>query len=263
MIIIAIIVVIIMGVLFTGCGGKPKPKPPDEPEIPKWEDYYPEGFKIPSIDLYNKWQTRNFDSIYWANYENEVRSIGALEGRQDKYDDYTLAMILTHKLPDGRYLFKWTDDMEIWGKVDHWGSPDEFLIRKDENGNPDPDGLFRDDCDGFAGFHCDYLYRLCNNNFLVWWLEIYWKRRFINKLNGSYYWKDLGHAITIYKRSPESNWRCFSNQQWLGMTDGIADIMDIVHKFVPLDKEEFKEQYEMVAIKARHPVTGKMLWELN
>jgi hypothetical protein len=123
-------------------------------------------------------------------------------------------------------------------------------------------GVISHNCDDMAGLHCDYLYRLGYMP-IVFWLEVYWKRRVLNTLNNTYYWKDLGHAVTIYKRTPEDNWRCFSNQQWLAMSNGVPEIKDIVYKFVPVNNPSFKDDYELTKIYGRHPVTGKLLFEVK
>jgi len=262
MIIVKILVLIVcclLALILGGCFKKPKPEPEPEPEPEdEWEDYYPVNWYKPVIDINaHKWRERNFDSPEWETYENTVLSLMKKVDRENKFDDLTLARILTSKTDDGRYLFKWTSDMEIWEETDHWATPAEFLILKDENGNPDPNGLYRDDCDGFAGFHCDFLYRLCNY-WIVWFIEVYWKKRYFNDFSNNYQWKAQGHAITIYQRTAGDMWRCFSNQTFLGMTNGYATIQEIIEKFCPDD-----ENHELNRVVARHPIEGELLWQIT
>ena len=253
-----IVGLIIIGSIFLflyGCNSKhpePTPEPDPEPEpTPEddWKEHYPKGYKIPIFDINkNKWGDRIFDSSKWKQYENRINEFMDKENRVE-YDDYSLAKVMTHK-ENGEYFFVWTDDMVTWDKRDYWATPAQFVIDK----------LGLGDCDDMAGLHCDYLYRLGYMP-IVFWLEIYWKRRVLNTLNNTYYWKDLGHAVTIYKRTPKDNWRCFSNQQWLGMSNGVPEIKDIVYKFVPVNNPSFKDDYELTKIYGRHPVTGKLLFE--
>ena len=114
-------------------------------------------------------------------------------------------------------------------------------------------GVISHNCDDFAGLHCYYLHDLCNY-YLTWWIEVYWQRKVT--ANGVDSWKSLGHAITIYKRSPESNWRCFSNQSLLGRTNGFETLEEIIRKFCPND-----DDHRLIKVAARHPMTGKLLWE--
>ncbi|MFA5559287.1 MAG: LAGLIDADG family homing endonuclease, partial [Methanofastidiosum sp.] len=118
-------------------------------------------------------------------------------------------------------------------------------------------GVISHNCDEHSGLHCDYLYRLCKL-WLVKWLEIYWKKRYWNSVSNSYQWKNLGHAITIFKETPESPWKCFSNQQFLGMTNGYQGIGEIVSKFCPKD-----DNHELIKVVARHPITGDLLWVID
>ena len=252
-----------IGLLLGGCIKKPKPEPGPEPEPEpepnpedKWKDYFPANWYIPFADWWNNWRKRDFESAEWQAYEQEVDRLFKLTERP-VLDDYALARILVTKLPDGRYFFKWTSDMDVWGLADHWSTPAEFLYcRKDEKGNCDPDGLYRDDCDGFAGLHCDILYRMIGYP-LVWFMEIYWQR----KKNDV--WVSYGHAITVYKREMEGNFRVFSNQSWVGMTNGYARPEDIIFVFVPINSPLQKDNYRLLYAKARHPLTGKLLWLLK
>lgn len=229
------------GFVIGGCTKKPKPdpdpQPNPEPDKPKWEDYYPKGYSKP-IDFHNKWIKRNFDSSRWSDYENKIIDFMLDEDRQGKFDELTLAKLLTHK-ENNKWFFTWTSDLETFGKEDYWSPPDEYVIDKHGLG----------DCDDFAGFHCDFLDRK-SKYWLVWWIEIYWQQR----SNGV--WKGLGHAITIFKETQESPWRCFSNQQYLGMSYGYADIADVVSKFCPKD-----DNHKLIKVVARHPMDGYMLWQ--
>jgi hypothetical protein len=256
--IIALIVIVIIAVMFLqGCNKKPVPTPnPDpEPDKPKWEDYYPIGHKIP-YDFYNKWIKRIFDSGRWLDYENKIINFMVDEDRKDIFDELTLAKLLTHKEND-KWFFTWTSDLEVFEKEDYWATPDEYVIDKNGLG----------DCDDFCGFHCDFLDRK-SKYWLVWWVEVYWKRYVKTNLknpDGSYVykWKSLGHAITILKRSPESNWKCFSNNSFLGMSNGFETLEEIIYKFVPVNDVRFKDQYELTRVRARHPIEGTLLWEVK
>lgn len=263
--VIKIAMLIMAGILalFIGaCKKKPEPPLPDpdpEPEPvpkPKWSDYYPKGWYVPTIDWGNKWRERDFDSPEWLQYERVLVELFKATGR-DLWNDAALSRILMTKLPDGRYLFKWTSDMAIWGVGDHWATPAEMLeCRKDEKGNCDPNGLYRDDCDGFAGLNCDVLHRIIQYP-LAWWIEIYWQRK------ANDVWRGSGHAITVYKREMEGNFRVFCNQSWVGMTNGYKSIEDIVYLYVPINNPDFKDNYNLRYVKARHPITGKLLWQVN
>lgn len=247
-----IALVVILTMFLQGCGKKEEESHEEEEQKPKWSDYYPLGWFIPALDYdKRKWNARDFDSARWKHYENRVINFMIDEGRKNKFDDLTLAKVLTHK-ENGNYFFVWTSDLEVFGKEDYWSAPDEYLIDKKGKG----------DCDDFAGFHCDYLHRICQYP-LVWWIEVYWKRRYWNNISDSYQWKNLGHAITIYKRSFEGNWRCFSNQQLLSMTNGVPEIKDIIYKFVPLNIQQFKDDYRLTLIRARNPITGELLFEVK
>jgi len=121
-------------------------------------------------------------------------------------------------------------------------------------------GVISHNCDDFAGFHCDFLDRK-SKYWLTWWIEIYWKRKYWNNVSNSYQWKSLGHAITILKRTPESNWKCFSNNSFLGMTSGFKTFEEIIYKFVPLNVPSQADNYKLTKVVAREPVTGKLLFE--
>ena len=240
------------GFVIGGCTKKPKPdpdpQPNPEPDKPKWEDYYPKEYSKP-IDFHNKWIKRNFDSSRWSDYENKIIDFMLDEDRQGKFDELTLAKLLTHKEND-KWFFTWTSDLETFGKEDYWSPPDEYVIDKHGLG----------DCDDFAGFHCDFLDRK-SKYWLTWWIEIYWKRKYWNNVSNSYQWKSLGHAITILKRTPESNWKCFSNNSFLGMTSGFKTFEEIIYKFVPLNVPSQADNYKLTKVVAREPVTGKLLFE--
>lgn len=244
----------IAGFFIGGCTRKtkPEPEPEPDPDKPKWEDYYPEGHTIPLIDFMKKrWQERNFKSSRWLDYENKIINFMIDEDRKDIFDELTLAKVLTHK-ENGKWFFTWTSDLEVFETEDYWATPDEYVIDKNGLG----------DCDDFAGFHCDYLYRL-SGYWLVWWIEVYWVRYVKTNLknpDGSYIyrWKNLGHAITILKRSPESKYKCFSNNSFLGMSNGFDTIDEIVRKFCPDD-----DNHKLTKVVARHPITGELLWEIK
>lgn len=255
MIIFAIIaIIVILAFALQGCNKKPIPTPEPEPEPdpdkPKWDIFYPFGATFPTFDFQkNNWQIRNFNSSRWLDYENKIINFMIDEDRKDIFDELTLAKLLTHK-ENGKYFFVWTSDLEVFEKEDYWAPPDEYVIDKHGLG----------DCDDFAGFHCDYLYRL-SQYWLVWWIEVYWKRKYWNKVSNSYQWKNLGHAITILKRSPESNWKCFSNNSFLGMTNGFETFEEIIYKFVPLNVPSQVDNYKLTKVVAREPVSGKLLFE--
>lgn len=253
MIIFVMVILLFLIVFLQGCRSPkpPVPEPPEPNPVEKvWEDYYPEGHTIPLIDFMKiRWQERNFKSSRWLDYENKIVNFMIDEDRKDKYDELTLANLLTHK-ENGRYFFTWTSDLETFGKEDYWSPPDEYVIDKHGLG----------DCDDFAGFHCDYLYRL-SQYWLVWWIEVYWKRKYWNDVSNSYQWKNLGHAITILKRTPESNWKCFSNNSFLGMSNGFETFEEIIYKFVPLNVPSQADNYKLTKVVAREPVSGKLLFE--
>jgi hypothetical protein len=243
--ILILIICCLLGLILGGCFKKPKPEPEPEPED-KWEDYYPAGWYKPLVDINAyKWQEREIDTDLWWEYENKLIEFMRIQGR-DIFDALALARVLTIKI-NGQYYFKWTSDMETWQQEDYWATPPQFVIEKKGKG----------DCDEHSGLHCDYLYRLCKL-WLVKWLEIYWKKRYWNSVSNSYQWKNLGHAITIFKETPESPWKCFSNQQFLGMTNGYQGIGEIVSKFCPKD-----DNHELIKVVARHPITGDLLWVID
>jgi len=244
----------IIGLFMGACSKRPKPPDPDpEPEPEKeWKDFFPRNWKIPVIDWGNKWRKRAFGSPLWLEYEQKVEGLYKQVDRP--FDDTGLSRMLMLKLPDGRYLFKWTSDMDIWGVEDYWATPPEFLVFKDADGNENPNGLYRGDCDVFAGMNCDILYRMMKYP-LVWWLEIYWQRQ-----SGGV-WRGLGHAITVYKRELEDNFRVFCNQSWVGMSYGYKDIEDVVQLYVPT--KTLPDNYNLLYVKARHPLTGKLLWQIQ
>jgi hypothetical protein len=243
---------LIILILLASCKPKPIPTPePDpEPDKPKWSAFYPVGHIIPSLDFgFRKWQKRNFISDRWSDYENKIINFMIAEDRKDKYDELTLAKLLTHK-ENGRYFFKWTSDLEVFNTDDYWAPPDEYVVDKHGLG----------DCDDFAGFHCDYLFRECKY-YLVWWVEVYWVRKYFNNVSNQYEWKNLGHAITLLKRSPESNWKCFSNNSFLGMSNGFETFEEIIYKFVPINLPSEADNYKLTKVVAREPVTGTLLFE--
>jgi hypothetical protein len=235
--------------LFVGAC-KPKPKPPEpepepepEPVTPKWSDFYPEGSYQPIIDLDKlKWQSMTINEQ--TQYENLIRFF-MQELKRTAFDDYTLSRIWFVKML-GEYYFKWASDMETWQKNDYWATPFQFSILKEGLG----------DCEDFAAVSCDYLYRMCNY-WLVWWVEVYWQQ-YKGEIEGKPIWKSLGHAITIYKRGIDSPYRSFSNQSWLGRENGYETIMEIVRKFSPAD-----DKHKLIKVKARHPLSGKLLFELK
>jgi len=234
--------IIIGSVLLFLYGCKPKkpvPNPEPEPEPDTWEHFYPGNcIKGTSTKPDYRWQAREVESAKWFEYEDKIAHFMKLEGRENIFNALTLATVLTIKIA-GSYFFKWTSDMITWLVSDYWAHPYEFVIEKAGRG----------DCEDFAGVHCAYLHRECKY-WLVWWIEIYWQQR----SNGV--WKGLGHAITIFKETQESPWRCFSNQQYLGMSYGYADIADVVSKFCPKD-----DNHKLIKVVARHPMDGYMLWQ--
>ncbi len=117
-------------------------------------------------------------------------------------------------------------------------------------------GVISHNCDDFSGLHCDYLHDWCEY-WLTWWVEVYWKQ-YKGEVEGKPIWKSLGHAITIFKETPESKWKCFSNQQYLGMSQGYETIGEIVSKFCPRD-----DKHELLKVVARHPTKGYMLWMVD
>lgn len=255
MIILALIGVFILLVFFLqGCRPPqpPVPEPPEPPEPEKsWEDYYPEGSHKAISPNYGNWRPRNFNTPEWDKYEQTIQDLFK-QANRDTYDDAHWSRVLMLKKPNGEYLFEWTSDMEIWGQDDHWCSPDEFLAcLKNKQGQCVPNGKYRDDCDGFAGLSCDVLYRLIKYP-LVWWLEIYWSRK-----SGGV-WKSFGHAITVYKREWHNPYRVFCNQSWVASVSGKQTIDDIIQLYVPT--KTLPDSYKLLQVKARHPITGKLLW---
>lgn len=251
-----------------GNGVIPEPEPEPEPK-PKWEDYYPENSYMPLIDLNGKkWIASDYNSKEWENYILKVNfwneTLEKLPIKKGEVSDRKLYLILSQKKENGEYLFEWTSDIQIWGQKDYWAPPESFLILKDENGNPDPNGKYRDDCDGLARFHNQYLYEYCKY-WLSWFVEIYWKKRIYVKVGEQLVekWNNYGHAITVYKKDPESNWKCFSNQSWVASLNGEDDFMNIIYKFVPINNPQFADKYQLQYIIARHPINGKLLWQLK
>jgi len=242
-----LIIFCILGLFLGGCS-KPKPPNPDPDPEPSpspnpedsWIAYYPIGYTIPIVDWdKSKWQER--DDHEQEQVDNIMLHFMNENDRTD-IDDLTLSLILFTKVA-GEYYFRWTSDMQTWNYEDYWATPYQFVITKEGKG----------DCDDFCGLHCDYLYELCQY-YLVWWCEVYWQRKIT--ANGVDSWKSLGHAITCYKRSSESNWRCFSNQSLLGRANGFETIEEIIRKFCPND-----DDHRLIKVAARHPMTGKLLWE--
>ena len=246
--IIAIILFVILVLCLAGCK-KPKPPPdpdpdpnPDPQPNPEdtWIAHYPIGYTIPLIDIQKLlWRDRTAQDL--EQVDNVLIHFASENNRTD-IDDLTLSLVLFTKVA-GEYYFQWTSDMQTWLLLDYWATPYQFVIDKEGKG----------DCDDFAGLHCYYLHELCKY-YLTWWCEIYWQRKVT--ANGVDSWKGLGHAITIYKRSPESNWRCFSNQSLLGRTNGFETLEEIIRKFCPND-----DDHRLLKVAARHPMTGKLLWE--
>lgn len=271
MIILAIIaIVIILAMFLQGCRSPkpPVPEPPEPNPVEKtWEDYYPLNHYKPLIDLDKaKWIHSDYESVEWKNYirliDNWNKTLYSDIIPKGEISDRKLWLILRQKKIDGSFLFEWTSDMDIWGKIDHWASPEMFLILKDKNGNPDPNGNYRDDCDTFCKFHNQYLFEFCNY-WLSLFVEIYWKKRYWNEVSNSYQWESLGHAITLYKITPDDDWKCFSNQTWLSANHGEKEISDYVFKFVPINKPEFVDKYQLTKVRARHPISGKLLFEVK
>ena len=235
--IIAIILFAIAVLFLVGCkkltpSPNPNPDPEPEPE-PTWEQFYPEKCYKPASIIYDsRWQKRDYGSPEWQEYDDRMIEFMRIQDRTTA-DALTLARILTVKI-DGKYFFVWTSDMDTWLLLDYWATPYEFVIVKKGKG----------DCDDFAGLHCDFLFGV-SEYWLVWWIEIYWKQR--GQL--------LGHAITIFKETPETPWRSFSNQQFLGMTNGYESVEEIISKFCPKDPD-----HELIKVVARHPIEGYLLW---
>jgi hypothetical protein len=260
---------LIILILLASCKPKPIPTPePDpEPDKPKWSDYYPVNWYEPKLDWdKHKWIYSDYESLEWAKYITLIHNWN--ETLHNDYipkgeiSDGKLWLMLRQRKDNGSFLFEWTSDLDIWNKPDHWASPEKFLILKDKDGNPDPNGHYRDDCDTFARFHNQYLFETCNY-WMSLFLEVYWKKRYWNDVSNSYQWQNLGHAITVYKETPDSDWKCFSNQQWLSASHGEKRIKDFVFKFVPINLEEFKDKYELIKVRARHPIEGTLLWEVK
>jgi len=269
--VIAVIIGAFVIYFLTGCKHEinPNPDPEPEPDTPKWEDYYPLNWYKPLIDWSKaKWIPSNHDTEEWDNYIVLIAfwndTLEKLPIKKGEVSDRKLYVILFQKKDNGDYLFRWTSDMQIWGVKDYWTPPEKFLILKDEEGNPDPDGLYRDDCDTFARLTCQYLHDWCDY-WLVWFVGIYWKKKITVQVGDQLIekWEKYGHAITVYKTDPESNWKCFSNQSWVSSLNGEDNFMKIVYKFVPIDNPAFADKYELVSVEARHPVEGNLLWQLN
>jgi len=270
-----IIIFVIIGIIILLLSRrKPKPNPPNpepdpEPDKPKWEDYYPINWYVPLVDWNKKkWIPSNHNSGEWDNYIIQIdlwnETLERLPIKKGEVSDRKLYLILFQKKDNGEYLFRWTSDMQIWGQIDHWAPPEQFLILKDEEGNPDPDGKYRDDCDGFAKLHNQYIFEWCNY-WLCWFIEVYWKKKILVQVGDQLIekWENYGHAITVYKINPESNWKCFSNQSWVASLNGEDNLMKIVYKFVPINNPQFADKYQLVKVVARHPVEGYMLWQLE
>lgn len=271
---VAILLIIGLGaiLILSGCKSNPNPNPEPEPEPnkPKWEDYYPDNIYVPLIDLNKKkWIQTDYNSPNWANYINLIEgwnnNLEKPPIPKGEISDRKLYVILFQKKSNGEYLFQWTSDMQVWGKVDYWASPEEFLeCTKNENGDCDINGYYRDDCDGFARFHNEYLFVWC----FYWcslFLEIYWKKKVLVQVGDQLIekWNTYGHAITAYKVNPESNWKCFSNQSWVAQLHGEKNLMKIVYKFVPINNPQFADKYQLIKVVARHPIEGNLLWQLN
>jgi len=272
---ITTVILIILGVLaiyfLSGCKKetKPTPDPDPGPDKPKWEDHFPVNWHKPLIDINKKkWIASNYNSIDWDNYIVLINLwnniLEKLPIKKGEVSDRKLYVILFQKKENGEYLFLWTSDMQIWGVKDYWTPPEKFLILKNEEGDPDPNGLYRDDCDTFARLHCQYLHEWCDY-WLVWFVGIYWKKKILVQVGDQLIekWEKYGHAITVYKINPESNWKCFSNQSWVSSLNGEDDLMKIVYKFVPINNPQFADKYQLIKVVARHPVEGYMLWQLE
>lgn len=264
-------IIILIGLYFLlrkkGNGIIPEPEP--EPNNPKWEDYYPKNWYKPLVDWNKKkWIPSNHNSKEWDNYVIQVNlwneTLEKLSIKKGEISDRKLYLILFQKKDNGEYLFRWNSDMQIWGQKDHWAPPELFLILKDENGNPDPDGKYRDDCDTFSRFHNQYLFESCKY-WLSLFLEIYWKKKVLVQVGDKLIekWNSYGHAITVYKKDSESNWKCFSNQSWVASLSGEDELMKIVYKFVPIDNPQFADRYQLIKVVARHPINGELLFELK
>jgi len=248
-------IAVIAFMFLSGCNKKPKPEPPEpepEPE-PKWEIFYPVDYTLPAIDLGKlKWEITAYGTEIYNRYVKRVdwwnENIERLPiVQKGEINDRKLFAILHLKNSDGSYKFRWTSDMERWDKKDHWASPENFLTLVDEDCRviepeefePNPEGFYRDDCDGFCRKHCKYLIKWCKY-YLSFFLEVYWEKLLDNGT-----WKGLGHAITVYKKTPESNWGCFSNQQWLSASGELTSFMGFVYKFVPVNNPDFKDKYRL------------------
>jgi hypothetical protein len=247
----------------------PDPEPEPEPDKPKWSDYYPINYFKPLVDLNKgKWIHSDYESPLWTNYVNLINNWNETLEKQSivkgEISDRKLWVILSQDHPKGGKLYEWTSDLDVYDDIDYWASPEKMHeYKKDKDGNRDDVfGKYRDDCDGFARFHNQYLFETCNY-WLCLFLEIYWKKRYWNNVSNSYQWKNLGHAITVYKEDPESDWKCFSNQTWLSASHGEKRINDFVFKFVPINLEQFKDKYELTRIRARHPIEGTLLWDVK
>ena len=239
MIWVLIAIVTIISMVLMGCKPKPPPVPEPEPEPDTWEHFYPKNcIKGTNLIPASEWKARDVESAEWFEYEDKIRHFMKIQEREGIFNALTLAVVLTVKMA-GDYFFRWTSDMMVWLVADYWAHPYEFVIEK----------MGKGDCEDFAGVHCSYLYRECDY-WLVWWIEVYWKQR----RNGI--WRGLGHAITVFKDTIDSPWRCFSNQQFLGMSNGYKDISDVISKFCPKN-----EDHELIKVVARHPMLGYMLWQ--
>lgn len=268
---IILIIAGILAFLLTGCKSNPtpEPEPGPEPNKPKWKDHFPENWYIPLVDWNKKkWISSDYDSKEWDNYVIQInlwnKNLEKLSIKKGEISDRKLYLILFQKKDNGEYLFKWTSDMKIWGQRDHWAPPEQFLILKNEEGNFDPNGKYRDDCDTFAKFHNQYLFEWCDY-WLSWFLGIYWKKKTIVEVGDQLIekWTNYGHAITVYKKSPESNWKCFSNQSWVATLEDKKNLMDIVYKYVPINNPQFADKYKLMHVTARHPISGELLWQLK
>jgi hypothetical protein len=209
-----------------------------------------------------KWINSNYDSELWQNYTSKIvnwnNELSKLPIEAGEVSDRKLYLILNQKKPDGKYLFQWTSDLEVWGKEDYWAAPEKFLeYPKNQDGEMDlVNGCYRDDCDGFARFHCQYLTEWANY-WCVLFLEVYWRRK------SNDVWKSLGHAITVYKQTPETGWKCFSNQTWLSSVTSKDSLLEWVYTFVPIDDPVYQDNYQLIRVVAREPITGEMLFQLD
>ena len=272
MIWILLILLIGVGIFLSGCKSKPKP-PPDpvpDPNKPKWEDYYPLNWYIPLVDWNKgKWILSDYNSEVWDNYIILVdlwnETLEKLTIKKGEVSDRKLYLILFQKKDNGEYLFQWTSDMQVWGKIDYWAPPEEFLkCLKNAEGICDELGYYRDDCDGFARLHCQYLSEWCNY-WLCWFVEVYWQKKILVQVGDQLIekWEGYGHAITVYKISPESNWKGFSNQSWTASLNGEDNFMKLIYKFVPINNPQYADKCQLVKVVARHPVEGNLLWQLE